>query len=78
MNFLTKIFKKEKKMTCETKKVLTSAEVCGETGQTRKVCCKKVRERAYYLWEAAGRPTTDGKSFWFDAENQLLEEAQAV
>lgn len=28
-----------------------------------------IREAAYLLWEAAGRPETDGVSFWLEAEN---------
>lgn len=30
-----------------------------------------VRERAYLLWEAAGRPEGDGVEFWLRAEEEL-------
>jgi hypothetical protein len=30
-----------------------------------------VRERAYALWEEAGRPEGDGTQFWLDAEREL-------
>jgi hypothetical protein len=32
---------------------------------------EEVRTRAYHLWEAAGRPETDGKEFWYQAEREL-------
>jgi hypothetical protein len=34
---------------------------------------EEVRERAYLLWEEAGRPEGDGVDFWVQAEQQLLE-----
>lgn len=30
-----------------------------------------IRERAYLLWEAAGRPDGDGVEFWLKAEEEL-------
>lgn len=30
-----------------------------------------VREKAYLLWEEAGKPEGDGSEFWFEAEKQL-------
>ena len=30
-----------------------------------------VRERAYILWEEAGRPDSDGVEFWLQAEQDL-------
>ena len=30
-----------------------------------------VRERAYALWEAAGRPPDEDQAFWFQAERDL-------
>jgi Protein of unknown function (DUF2934) len=30
----------------------------------------KIRERAYQLWEAAGRPEGDGVRFWIEAERE--------
>lgn len=31
-----------------------------------------IRERAYRLWEEAGRPEGDGVEFWVRAEEDLL------
>ena len=36
-----------------------------------------IRERAYLLWEQAGRPQGDGEAFWFAAIDSLAAEAQA-
>ena len=36
-----------------------------------------IRERAYLLWEQAGRPQGDGEVFWFAAIDSLAAEAQA-
>jgi hypothetical protein len=33
-----------------------------------------VRDRAFYLWEAAGRPDRKMDEFWYEAERQLYEE----
>lgn len=30
-----------------------------------------IREKAYALWEEAGRPEGDGVEFWIEAERQL-------
>jgi hypothetical protein len=30
-----------------------------------------IRTRAYELWEAAGRPPSDGVPFWLEAEREL-------
>ena len=30
--------------------------------------CEKIREAAYYKWEAAGSPCSDGVEFWLQAE----------
>jgi Protein of unknown function (DUF2934) len=30
-----------------------------------------IREKAYLLWEAAGRPDGDGTEFWLKAEEEL-------
>jgi hypothetical protein len=34
---------------------------------------EEVRERAYLLWEGAGRPEGDGVDVWVQAEQPLLE-----
>lgn len=31
----------------------------------------EIRERAYHLWEEAGRPDGDGVDFWVRAEEEL-------
>jgi hypothetical protein len=31
----------------------------------------EVRERAYVIWEEAGRPESDGVEFWLKAEQEL-------
>ncbi len=31
----------------------------------------QIRLRAYYKWEAAGRPAGDGVAFWLEAEQDL-------
>ena len=33
-----------------------------------------VRDRAFHLWEAAGRPDRKMDDFWYEAERQLYEE----
>lgn len=35
---------------------------------------EKIRERAYLLWEEAGRPDGSGENFWLQAEKQIEEE----
>jgi hypothetical protein len=36
----------------------------------------RIRELAYYKWEAAGCPPGDGVSFWLEAETELMNVAQ--
>lgn len=31
----------------------------------------RVRDLAYFKWEKAGRPLSDGVKFWLEAENEL-------
>ena len=31
----------------------------------------RIRDRAYELWEAAGRPEGDGVEFWYQAEHEI-------
>lgn len=31
----------------------------------------EIREKAYSLWEAAGRPEGDGSDFWIEAQKQI-------
>ena len=37
---------------------------------------ERIRERAYLLWEADGRPDTDGTDYWIKAENEIVTEAE--
>lgn len=53
-------------------KAQLSATCGGET--TTKICCDKIRERAYYKWEQAGYPEGDGSNFWIEAETELRNE----
>jgi hypothetical protein len=32
---------------------------------------EQIRARAYFLWEQAGCPTSDGVQFWLEAEREL-------
>lgn len=34
-----------------------------------------IEERAYYKWEASGRPSGDGVDFWLEAENECRSES---
>jgi hypothetical protein len=34
----------------------------------------KIRDRAYQLWDQAGRPEGREQEFWYDAERELAEE----
>jgi hypothetical protein len=49
--------------------VTTSADE--HQGAPGSVPCEKIRERAYYKWEAAGCPCGDGVQFWLQAEAEL-------
>lgn len=39
--------------------------------ETSEVCENAIRERAYQLWEEAGRPCGDGENFWLAAKQEL-------
>ena len=34
---------------------------------------ESLHESAYYKWEKAGRPESDGKEFWYEAEKEKTE-----
>jgi hypothetical protein len=34
-----------------------------------------IRERAYHLWNAAGRPEGDADAFWLSAQREILAES---
>lgn len=38
---------------------------------TTALCPEEVRTRAFFKWEAAGRPEGDGVVFWLEAEGEL-------
>lgn len=40
---------------------------------------RRIRDEAYRLWEAAGRPPTDDDSYWYEAERRIAAgEAEPV
>lgn len=39
---------------------------------------QRIRERAYLLWEQAGRPEGRGEAFWFAAQADLAGEAEGA
>lgn len=41
-------------------------------------CCEKIRERAYFKWETAGCPCSDGVEFWLQAEAEVAAEMQSA
>lgn len=41
------------------------------------VCCERIRETAYYKWEAAGCPCGDGVDFWLQAEAEVIAGPQS-
>jgi len=55
-----------------SKEQLSATSEC--SGSTQ--CENAVRERAYLLWEKAGYPSTDGVSFWLQAEQELKTETE--
>jgi hypothetical protein len=36
-----------------------------------------IRERAYHIWNDAGRPEGDSESFWLNAQRELIAESLA-
>jgi len=52
----------------------TSSVSAGQSTVARAVDDEARRHRAYLKWEAAGRPEGDGSRFWFEAEQELLQE----
>ncbi len=37
-----------------------------------------IRVRAYFKWEAAGKPESDPSAFWLEAEQELLARSVAI
>ncbi len=52
------------------------AEVEQQRSSPAAVCCEKIREAAYYKWEAAGCPCGDGVEFWLQAEAEFVAQTQ--
>jgi hypothetical protein len=50
--------------------VLSSLSISGSE-EKKNISEESIRETAYYLWEAAGKPSGDGSEFWIEAEKQL-------
>jgi hypothetical protein len=64
-------------MSCEIRRIAMSSAKAVDLKQDVSVdsqqCsppldCEKIREAAYYKWEAAGSPCGDGVEFWLAAE----------
>lgn len=49
----------------------TLQSIFGETYAARIPTEEEVREKAYLLWEEAGKPEGDGVEFWVRAEQEL-------
>ena len=68
-----------KRRTTSTKKKATSTPSDPKAEQPlaakpmtpRPAGSEEIRDRAYRLWEAAGKPPGDGAQFWFEAEKEL-------
>lgn len=43
------------------------------SGEVRAPSQDDIREKAYLLWEEAGRPDGDGVEFWLKAETELAD-----
>lgn len=72
------IFKPIRNSVMETVRMetITISEILADAvksspGVTRAISDDLVRERAYLLWEEAGRPEGDGVEFWLMAEREL-------
>jgi Protein of unknown function (DUF2934) len=48
--------------------------VRGQGQAVKSIIDESIRSLAYQKWEAAGRPDSDGISFWLDAEREFLQE----
>jgi hypothetical protein len=49
-----------------------AAQVAPTQPSCQPVSADEIRLRAYLRWEAAGKPSGDGLSFWLEAEQELL------
>lgn len=55
--------------------VTLSPEQAENTALEQQECCGTIREAAYYKWEAAGCPCSDGVDFWLQAEAEATNGA---
>lgn len=39
---------------------------------------KRVRERAYDIWERAGRPESKAEQYWLEAEKEIAAEEEGL
>ncbi len=54
----------------ETKKtVASSSPCCGKSGSVD--ICKMIKDRAYFIWEAKGKPAGKDKEIWLQAEKEI-------
>jgi len=65
--------------TCCNSNTTAQLDASSEISATSGGCCSMssskediIRERAYFLWEEAGRPEGDGIDFWIEAEKQFV------
>jgi hypothetical protein len=49
------------------------ARVAPTPSACQPVSVDEIRLRAYLRWEAAGKPSGNGLSFWLEAEQELLQ-----
>jgi hypothetical protein len=49
---------------------------CGGDSSSKR--WRKTKLMAYFLWENAGRPVSDGMEFWLRAEAMIDDNAQCV
>lgn len=71
-----RFFKRKENMN-QTMFFSAKEESQGCCGSNNDSCCSSasledaIREKAYLLWEEAGKPLTDGTEFWLEAERSI-------
>jgi hypothetical protein len=74
--------KAKQTITKPTTKVATAKAAVQSASQPSAGCCgitnNCIANRAYSLWEDAGRPQGRDVEFWLQAEHQLHHEARAI
>lgn len=78
MNTMNTIFFGQKTSCCNSNNEQSTQADFSATAPGDRGCCSisisredLIRERAYFLWEEAGRPEGDGIDFWVEAEKQI-------